>query len=65
MPKEEKMSLYDMTWEPKMLDAIMTKPSRMTSSSTTKTERSLMAWCVYIYRERSLMAWCVYRERGR
>ena len=52
MPKEEKMSLYDMTWEPKMLDAIMTKPSRMTSSSTTKTERSLMAWCVY-------------RERGR
>ena len=45
VPKALKMSLYDMTWEPKMLEAIMTKPRRMTSSSTTKTERSVMAWC--------------------
>ena len=43
VPKEVKMSLYDEACEPKMLDAIMTNPSRITSSSTTKTARSLMA----------------------
>ena len=45
VPNELPRSLYDMTWEPKMLEAIMTKPRRMTSSSTTKTDRSVMAWC--------------------